>query len=205
MQCFGRIWEAGRAVSTERQIARAVSLKGKKLQWRCGGGGGPGALTFATPVIGVCVTWVRSQCPCSVRASTTAGRSAMALPGEAAPAVVAAIALPALFPGAAQVLVERPAAAPVGPHVAVDGLVADAERADAPEIPGDLLRATLPLEVAAHVGEISRGEALVAPRPSAPVRAGSGHNCRRSRGGRTRRGGVAAGGWSRLSPFPAAP
>jgi CheY-like chemotaxis protein len=57
----------------------------------------------------------------------------VALPGEAAPAVIAAIPFPEGFVGIPQVMPERPPALLVLPHVAIDGLVTDREAATAPE------------------------------------------------------------------------
>src|SRR6266566_4486978 len=55
--------------------------------------------------------------------------------GQPPPAVGAAVAFAALLAGAAQVVVQRAAAALVGPDVAVDGFVTDREQVEAAQPP----------------------------------------------------------------------
>src|SRR3712207_8484661 len=63
------------------------------------------------------------------------------------------VALPAPFPGPAQVGVKQPTAFLIAPDVAVDGLVADRELACAGEMPRDLLGAPLAAEQGVYRSE----------------------------------------------------
>jgi len=92
-------------------------------------------------------------------------------PGEPAPAVVVAIALPARLGVATQVRVQCAARPFVGPDMPVDRLMADPEPALLAEPPGDLLRAPELTKLGIDLGPVGRGEALIAPGVGA---AGSG-------------------------------
>src|SRR6266480_3390760 len=83
--------------------------------------------------------------------------------GQPPPAVVAAVAFAALLAGAAQVAVQRAAAALVGPDVAVDGFVTDREQVEAAQPPRHLLGAPIFPEQLLDLHPVGRGEPLVAP------------------------------------------
>jgi hypothetical protein len=91
----------------------------------------------------------------------------VALPGEAAPAVIAAIPFPEGFVGIPQVMPERPPALLVLPHIAIDGLVTDREAATAPEPADDLLWAPVVPQPDRHGRPVRRGEPRVPPRARA--------------------------------------
>ena len=90
------------------------------------------------------------------------------LPRQAAAAVVASVAFPALLPRPAEVRVQGPALALVGPDVAIDGLVADAQLPLPAEIAGHLLRTPLLFEEGADEVDVGRREALVPPGAGSP-------------------------------------
>src|SRR2546425_9122281 len=92
-----------------------------------------------------------------------------ALAGQPAAAVVAAVALAALFPRPAQVTVERAPLALVLPEVPIDRLVADRELLVEPPPPGALLGAPVLPHQGLHAGPIRRREPPIAPRAGAPA------------------------------------
>src|SRR6266581_2960806 len=91
------------------------------------------------------------------------------LAGEPAAAVVAAVALPALFARAPQVLIQRTAGAFVGPDVAVDRFMADGERAVAPQPAGDLLRTPIFPQQPLDLRPVCGRESPIAARARAPA------------------------------------
>src|SRR2546426_5635072 len=87
--------------------------------------------------------------------------------GQPPPAVVAAVAFAALFAGAAQVVVQRAAAALVGPDVAVDRFVTDREQVEAAQPPRHLLGAPIFPEQLLDLRPVGRRELAIAPGPRA--------------------------------------
>src|SRR5436190_5683782 len=83
--------------------------------------------------------------------------------GQPPPAVVAAVAFAALLAGAAQVAVQRAAAALVGPDVAVDGFVTDREQVEAAQPPRHLLGAPIFPEQLLDLRPVGRREPLIPP------------------------------------------
>jgi len=83
------------------------------------------------------------------------------LAGEAAPAVVTAIALPTLLLGAAEEEIKGAPVTPISPDVPVDAFVADVQEARPAEATCDLLRAPLLLETGEHESPVPGVEALV--------------------------------------------
>src|SRR5256885_3832396 len=83
--------------------------------------------------------------------------------GQPPPAVVAAVAFAALLAGAAQVAVQRAAAALLGPDVAGDGFVTDREQGEAAQPPPHLLGAPIFPEQLLDPRPVRRREPLVAP------------------------------------------
>src|SRR5947207_13604984 len=83
--------------------------------------------------------------------------------GQPPPAVVAAVAFAPLLARAAQMSVQRAAAALVGPDVAVDGFVTDREQVEAAQPPRHLLGAPIFPEQLLDLRPVGRREPLVAP------------------------------------------
>jgi hypothetical protein len=81
---------------------------------------------------------------------------------EASPAVVGPIAFSLLFPGAAEVPVQRPARALVCPDPPIDRLVTDPQLPLAPEPAGDLFRAPVLAQEGLHLVPVPRREAAIA-------------------------------------------
>lgn len=88
-------------------------------------------------------------------------------PGQAAAAVVAAVAFPPLFARAAQVGVQGAAGVLVGPDVAGDGFVTDREPLLALEAAGDLLGTPVLAQECLDPGPIRRGELAIPSRARA--------------------------------------
>jgi hypothetical protein len=91
------------------------------------------------------------------------------LASHAAPAVIAAIALPLLLSGAAQGEVERAANALFIPDIAVDPLMADGEYLAPAEPASDLLWTPMQLQPRADHRPVEAVEKPVAPGPTAPA------------------------------------
>lgn len=109
-----------------------------------------------------------------------------ALARETSAAVVRPIARSLLFPGAAEVAVQRATRLLVRPDPPIARLVTDLEQPVAPEPAGDLLRAPVLADQALHPGPVRGGELGIAARatPAPP-----GRTTRRAAGEGSRRGG----------------
>src|SRR5512145_251105 len=83
---------------------------------------------------------------------------------NAAAAVVAAVAFAALFARAAQMLIERAAGELIGPDVAVDRFVADAEQAKPSQPARHLVGTPIFAQQFLDLGPVGRRELPIAPR-----------------------------------------
>src|SRR5678816_650447 len=90
------------------------------------------------------------------------------LPSQAAPAVVAPVALAALLAGAPQVQVQGATGLEIPPDVPVDGLVANRQFPRQRQMPGDLLRTPLLLQERFDLHPLGSRKLAVAPRTVTP-------------------------------------